>query len=871
MKNDSITKPLRILHLEDNRADADFVKFLLRKGSIDAELLLVDTKQEYFDALHQFKPDIILSDHSLPGFNSNGALKILQDLEMDIPFILITATVSEEFAVSIMKEGAWDYLLKDRLERLPSAISAAMEKSKAYKETKSYKYALDVSSIVVITDPKGTMITVNDNFCKITKYSREELIGQDHRLVNSGHHPKEFIKNLWKTIANGNIWHGEIKNKAKDNTYYWVDSMIIPFLNDGKPYQYLAISADVTKRKIVEQEKNKLQVTLEKSLNEIYIFDAETLLFSYCNQGALINLGYSEVELKALTPLDLKPDFTPTSFRQLIDPLFKNESDKIIFFTNHKRKNGSLYPVEVHLQLVAGGTHMQFLAVILDITERNKAQVALLESEKFNRGVLASLLSHIVVIDDQGKIIATNKSWENFSIQNGEPDLKKTGIGSNYFEVCTKAMETGETTGAEVLEGIQSVLSGKTIEFYLEYPCHSPIEERWFSLRITLFGETKNNLVLSHQNITERKLVEEKLRSVTDRLQLATKAANMGVWDWDINQNNLIWDDEMYNIYDLDHSEFYGAYEAWEATIHPEDLEQAKKDVENALHGYKDLDSIFRIVWKDKSIHFIKANGLVERDVDGKAVRVIGTNWDITKEKIAEENLELQNLELKKTNSELDKFVYSVSHDLRAPLTSMLGVINISLKKTNEHQTKAHLDMLKKSVNKLDGFIADILHYSRNARLEIKKDKINLKELLDDIWNDLKHIGDSNRQVEFKCTVDESVYINSDKTRLSILLNNLISNAIRYQNHQTPNPYVEISVNMTDSVTEIKIKDNGIGIKKEFHSQIFDMFYRVSDQSEGSGLGLYIAKESLDKLKGSIGMQSEFGKGTVFTITLPNN
>lgn len=132
------------------------------------------------------------------------------------------------------------------------------------KETRDYKYALDESSIVAITDTKGTIIHANDNFCRISQYSREELIGQDHRIINSGYHDKEFIRNLWVTIANGRIWQGALLNKAKDGTLYWMDTSIIPFLNEqGKPYQYIAIRSDITGSKKTEEQLLAVNKELE--------------------------------------------------------------------------------------------------------------------------------------------------------------------------------------------------------------------------------------------------------------------------------------------------------------------------------------------------------------------------------------------------------------------------------------------------------------------------------------------------------------------------------------------------------------------------------------------------------------------------------
>ena len=231
---------------------------------------------------------------------------------------------------------------------------------------------------------------------------------------------------------------------------------------------------------------------------------------------------------------------------------------------------------------------------------------------------------------------------------------------------------------------------------------------------------------------------------------------------------------------------------------------------------------------------------------------------------------EIENQELKTANYELDRFVYSTSHDLRAPLNSMLGLIEIAKDDTAEELMIGHLEMLKENAEKLDNFICDILDYSRNSRMEIEKQKINFRELIKEVTQNLKFMGDTNRRVDFKVDIIGNASVYSDKNRLTTILNNLISNSIRYQNFKVSNPFVNIKIDISNIETNIVVEDNGIGIQQDLHPKIFDMFYRVSRESVGSGLGLYIVKEAIYKLNGDIKVQSEIGHGTTFTIKIPN-
>lgn len=497
----------------------------------------------------------------------------------DFEAVIVTAKNNEVWIRSV---GSAE-LIGDKVVRLFGGLQVIHDKKMAQlqlesslRELQDYKFSLDQSAIIAFTDATGKITDVNENFCRISGYTKAELIGNTHRIIGSQYHPRDFFVKMWQTISAGKVWRGEIKNKAKDGSYYWVDTTIVPFLDHHqKPKQYLAIRFDITDRKKAEEDKQRFYLTLENSLNEIYMFDAETLEFSYVNHGACENLGYSMEEILQLSPLDLKPDFNSKSFRDLLRPLTDGSSDKIVFFTNHRRKDSSLYPVEVHLNRVEAQGMVSYMAIILDITERKKAEAELL--------------------------------------------------------------------------------------------------------------------------------------ATAERLRLATTSAKMGIWDWDVTNNLLSWDDQMYALYDIRPGNFRGSFEHWSQTVHPEDLEKVMTELQNAVAGNRDFNTVFRVIWSDQSIHHIRSYAIVKRNDKGEAVRVIGGNIDVTEHVVRENLLQAHAHDLELYIDRLRSIAWTQSHVVRAPLSRILGIIDlIELEKGSLESVVPLLKCMKTATEEMDEIVKKI-------------------------------------------------------------------------------------------------------------------------------------------------------------------
>jgi two-component system sensor histidine kinase/response regulator len=289
-------------------------------------------------------------------------------------------------------------------------------------------------------------------------------------------------------------------------------------------------------------------------------------------------------------------------------------------------------------------------------------------------------------------------------------------------------------------------------------------------------------------------------------------------------------------------------------------LEKYPHPIRILLTGYTDIQAVVEAINRGQIYRFI------DKPWDQQVLSVAIQNaYEIYHTKFL---LREQNIQLQKAYEELDKFVYSASHDLRAPLASILGIIKVA-KSEDVSKMPEYVDMIDHTVNRMDAFVQNIIKYYRSNRLDVEINHINFENIVNEILFEIdSHLKGTH--IQFLKNINEPVYIRSDESRIRIILNNILLNAIKFHDENNSQKSINIRVvtNLDGSI--IEIEDNGIGIAPEHQDKVFDMFFRGVHKNSGSGVGLYVAKEALKRINGSIQLESTPGVGSKFIVQIPN-
>ena len=492
------------------------------------------------------------------------------------------------------------------------------------------------------------------------------------------------------------------------------------------------------------------------------------------------------------------------------------------------------------------------LRVIRDITQKKKVERALRTSENYLKAIFDNTIQSFILLDREFKILTFNKKAFDFIQElTGKKLISGEPLTDYWYQNEVKKFVSVSAMA----------LAGEYVKYeeYIESPAKP---SNWLEINFLPVYDQDNHLTsvcFTALDISERKHAELELASSEARFRSLVQNSSDIVTVLDEN-GKITYTSEStermlgYKSENLIGQPFENLVVAEEQNRFDQILIQAiSEPTDNHSIEYQIKNAVGQIVYLESVMN----NLLENKSIQG----VVVNSRDITQRKEAE-------TELKKTNFELDSFVYRASHDLRAPLRSVLGLLNLIKIESNETQKSVYVNLAEKSINKLDSFILDLTNFSRNTRLEIKKEKIDFEAVIAESIENLKYMENADKVKSIIEINDDQPYL-SDPGRMAILFQNLISNAIKYQR-----PYIESFVKIKISVDDlgalIEISDNGKGISPEYLNKIFEMFFRASEDSYGSGLGLYITKQVVEKLQGKIEVESQFNEGTTFKVWLPH-
>jgi PAS domain S-box-containing protein len=603
------------------------------------------------------------------------------------------------------------------------------------------------------------------------------------------------------------------------------------------------------------QNESKFRAIFENSIDGILILVADGEILA-ANPALCKMLQKTEQEIIGTEKNRFIESITP-KFKLFLAERQRNGKAKVELTL--VRKDGSTFPAELSSVIFEDFCGEKRTSVVIrDITMRKKVETALHESEKKYRKIVEMSQEGIWLFDENKKTTFTNKKMGEILEYSPEEMIGKK---IHYF-----MDEEGKKITAKI---IQKKLKGRTNQTQYKYISKSG-KEIWANVVENPFidpaGIYKGSMTMV-TDITERKKNKEKVAQLNDELafqndEKENRAAELIIANKELAFQN---DEKENRAAELIIANKELAFQNDEKENRAAELIIANKEL--AFQNDEKENRAAELIIANKELAF------QNDEKENRAAELIIANKELAFQNDEKENRAAEligtNTELLKINRELDRFVYSVSHDLRSPLTSILGLVSFIEAESLETDTLEHIGMIRNSVYRLDEFIKNILNYSRNNRTGLEIVQIPLQKTVTEIVNSMRSIKDADG-ILFEIDIKEQQDFFSDRLRLNTLLENLISNAIKYHKTNQSDSFIKIIGHSDQDKLMLSIIDNGIGIASKHHEKIFEMFFRISGKKNGSGIGLYIVKDTVQILQGSIEVQSEEEKGTAFNIILKN-
>jgi PAS domain S-box-containing protein len=535
-----MASPLNILMLEDSETDAELIQRVLKKDNPSYCFKLAMTRESFLRDLESFKPDLILADNSLNLFDAKEALLIVNRQSLNIPFIMVTGAVSEEFAAEIIKLGADDYILKDRLSRLPKAMDDALKQRRIEKEKTDALLSLVKSeeNLKAIFDSasEAFILTDSDGLVKDFNYrAKNSIFHITDKIIEKGQSIFFFIEDLRKeyfeTIIT-RIWAGE--SIQYDKLYispmgktYWINYSFSPVKKTTGVTGICITGRDITSNKIAEQQKefdrNNLNALINNTSDLMWSVDRDFKLITSNHAFDDLVMRISGVKpVKGANILNERFHVEKVfRFKKCYERAFQGETFTEIEYADQPMESWSeisYYPIYEGEDVVGTACFSR------NITARKKSEDEIRLSTERMSAILNTLPANIALLDENGIIVAVNDSWKKFADRNGYTG-QNYGVSDNYLAVSGKAMGLEEADGKAAEGGINAVLTNRIKEFIFEYKCDAPDMERWFRMVATPLQEKAyTGAVVMHTDISElRRFERERLKRILEEQKKITR------------------------------------------------------------------------------------------------------------------------------------------------------------------------------------------------------------------------------------------------------------------------------------------------------------------------------------------------------------
>ncbi len=714
-----------------------------------------------------------------------------------------------------------------------------------------------LADVVFVHNPvTGEIEFINETCSQFFGYSAKELTENGLKLLVAD---KEFnFKKQLELInkaAKGEVLTFEWKTKKASGIIFWVEVVLKRVIVDEET-KIVATVRDITPRKeAIEayRDRELLLQSINQNISEgLYRGRTEGTLI-YANSAFAKMFGYDSVE-EILNVNTLNLYATPKDKKRLTSSI-KVVGVRSSVETYYKRKDGSTFWGLNSFLLTKdkNGTHV-FDGAVRDITAERESKRKVKESQRILQSINQNISEGIYRSYSKGGLIYANDA---FAKMFGYASVKDI-LSVKSLDLYAKPKDRKGLTPTIIEVGYRS-----NIDTHFKRKDGSTF---WGTNSFVLTKDHEGNDVFDGavRDVTEERAVQFKIEESQRIITSINHNISEGVYR-SYSKGGLIYANDAF-------AKMFGYNSVEEIlSVKSLDLYPKKTDRKNLTqkvisHGSRsNIETLFKK--KDGTTFWGLNSAILTKDHEGNKI-FDGAIRDITNEKKAAEELNALNEELLERNFELDQLVYKTSHDLRSPLRSVLGLTNL-MKLENPDQIE-YFDRIEERILKMDEFIKSMLNYSRTNRLDLKNEDVHFPDIIEACVTDLEYLDGFNEFKIIETYTGTFSEIKVDKLRLSIVFNNIISNAFKYRNLNAIENYLKINISHTNKFLVIVFEDNGIGIDKKYLENVFDMFFRATEKSEGSGLGMYIVKQAIEKLNGTVSIESKLNKGTLIKVKIPS-